>query len=95
VDALTRRTGDLPEGGNERLSNMKQVVSKPHNLPEQLRISASKVPVQEPPLISHLLVQAYMNDPLPGKILKAIEQGDNLKEITAAECTKENGQVLY
>jgi hypothetical protein len=44
ADALTRRPGDLPEGGDERLKNMEQVVLKPHNLPEQLRISANDVP---------------------------------------------------
>jgi hypothetical protein len=95
ADALTRRLGDLPEGGDERLKNLEQVVLKPHNLPEQLRISAGEVPVQEPPSISDLFAQAYMNDPLPSKIRKAIEQGDSLKENTVAEYTEENGQVLY
>jgi len=32
ADALTRRPGDLPEGGDERLENMEQVVLKPHNV---------------------------------------------------------------
>jgi hypothetical protein len=31
ADALTRRPGDLPEGGDERLKNMEQVILKPHN----------------------------------------------------------------
>jgi len=38
ADASTRRTGDLPEGGDERLKNKEQVVLKPQNLPEQLRL---------------------------------------------------------
>jgi hypothetical protein len=41
ADALTRKPGDLTEGGDERLKNMEQVVSKPDNVPEQLRISAN------------------------------------------------------
>jgi hypothetical protein len=41
ADALMRRPGDLPEGGDERLKTMEQVVLKPENLPEQLRILAN------------------------------------------------------
>jgi hypothetical protein len=92
---LTRRPGALPEGGDERLKNMEQVVLKPHNLPEQLRISANEMPGQEVPLISDLFAQAYMDDPLPKKILEAIRQGGSLKDITAAECTEQEGKVLY
>jgi len=58
ADALTRRPGDLPEGGDERLKNMEQVVLKPHNLPEQLRISANEIPVERSPSISDLFAQA-------------------------------------
>jgi hypothetical protein len=72
ADALTRRPGDLPEGGDERLKSMEQVVLKPHNLLEELRISANDMPVQEVPLISDLLTQAYVDNPLPKKILEAI-----------------------
>jgi hypothetical protein len=31
-DALTRRSGDLPQEGDERLSHQEQTVLKPHNL---------------------------------------------------------------
>jgi hypothetical protein len=72
VDALTRRPGDLPEGGDERLKNMDQVVLKPHNLPEQLRISANEIPEQEVPMISDIFVQAYRDYPLPNTILEAM-----------------------
>jgi len=95
ADALTRRPGDLPEGGDERLKDMEQVVLKPHNLPEPLRISANEIPVQRSPLISDLFAQAYKNDPWPSRILEAIRQGDSLKEITVAECTEQEGQVWY
>jgi len=93
ADTLTRRPGDLPEGGYERLKNMEQVVLKPHNLPEQLRISANEIPVQRSPLIFDLFAQAYKNDPLPSRILEAICQGDSLKEITVAEYTEQERQV--
>jgi len=71
---LTRRPGDLPEGGDERLKNMEQVVLKPHNLPEQLRISANDMPEQDFPSINDLFTRAYMDDPLPKKILEAIRR---------------------
>jgi len=95
VDALTRRPGDLPDRGGERLKNMEQVGVKPHNLPEQLMIVANETTVQESPSIYDLFVPAYEEDPLPNKILKAISQGDCLQEMTVAECTEQEGQVLY
>ena len=91
ADALTRRSGDLPEGGDERLKNMEQVVLKPHKLPEQLRTLANDLPVQERPSVSDLFNQAYQDDLLPDKILKAIREGNSLKEITVAECKEQDG----
>jgi hypothetical protein len=95
ADALIRRPGDFPEGADETLKNMEQVVLKPHNLPEQLRISANDMPRQEIPTISDLFVQACANDPLMNDILKAIRQGGSLKDITVAECTEQEGQAWY
>jgi len=95
ADALTRRPGDLPEGGDERLKNMEQVVLKPHNLPEQLRISANDISDREIPSICNLFIQAYKNDPQPNTVLEAIRQGASLREITIAECTEQEGQVSY
>jgi hypothetical protein len=69
---LTRRLGDLPEGGDEQLKHMEQVVLKQHNLPEQLRISSNDMPGQEIHLISDLFAQARVNDLLVDEILKAI-----------------------
>jgi hypothetical protein len=95
ADALTRRPGDLPEGGDERLKNMEQVVLKPHNLPEQLKILANDVSVQDGPSISDLFDQAYEEDPLFKKILEAIRKKDSLKEITVVEYAEQDGQGLY
>jgi len=58
---------------------MKQVVLKPHNLPEQLRKLANDLSVQDAPLISDLFDKAYEEDPLPRKILHAIRGKDSLK----------------
>jgi hypothetical protein len=93
--ALTRRPGDLPEGGDETLKNMEQAMLKPHNLPEQLRISASDMTGQEVPSISVLFAQECVHDPLVNEILKATTQADSVKDITVAECTQQEGQVWY
>jgi len=95
ADALTRRPGDLPKGGDERLKNMEQVVLKPHNLPEQLQILANSLPVQERSSISNLFNQTYEDDPLSGKIINAIRTNSSLKEITIADCTEQDGRVQY
>jgi len=72
ADALTRRPGDLPEGGDERLKNMEQVVLKPQNLRKQLHLLADSPPAQGRPSISDLMTQASVTHPLPGKILEAV-----------------------
>jgi hypothetical protein len=92
---LTRRPGDLPEGGDERLQNMEQVVLKENNLPQQLRISVNDMPRQEVPSISDLFAQAYRENPLPDWIIQAIRQRDSLKEITVAECAEQEEQISY
>jgi hypothetical protein len=95
VETLTRRPGDLPEGGDERLKNMEQVDLKPHNLLKQVRKWVSDLPVQDYASISDSFHQAYQVDPPPWKILKAIREKHCLREITVAECTEQDGQVWY
>jgi hypothetical protein len=85
ADALTRRPGDLPEGPDERLKNMEQVVLKPHNLPEQLCIWADCLCAQDHPSILDLFNQAYQVDPRPERIVKAIREKGSLKDITRAD----------
>jgi len=84
-DALTRRPGDLPEGGDERLKHMKQMVLKPQNLPEQLRLLADCPPIQGRPSISGLMIKAYVTDPLPGKIQEPMQTTSGSQGITIAE----------
>jgi hypothetical protein len=49
TDDLTRRRGTIAELGDDRLINMELVVSKPENLPEQLRVMANDSPTLECP----------------------------------------------
>jgi len=95
ADALMRRPGDLPEGGDERFKNMEQVVLKPRNQPEQLRLLADSPPAQGRPSISDLMTEAYETDPLPGKILEAIRTKQGLQENTIGECIEDGGRIRY
>jgi len=95
ADALTRRLGDHPEGGDERLDNLEQMVLKLQNLPEQLRLLADSPPAQGHPSISNLMTEAYETYPLPGKVLEAIRTKSGLQEVTTAECIKNGGRIRY
>jgi len=93
ADALTRRPRDLPEGGDERLKTMEQVVLKPTNLPEQVRILASDLRKQCP--VQEQLEEASKQDVLVAKILHAVRQGTLMREIMVAECSEVKGQLHY
>jgi len=93
ADALTRRPGDLPEVGDERLKTMEQVVLKPENLPEQLRILANN-PRKECS-VQEQLEEASKQGGLTGRILDAVRQGTSMRDITVEECSEEGGQLYY
>jgi len=95
ADALTRRPGDLPEGGDERLNNMEQVVLKPQNVPEQLHLLEDSPPTQGHPSIPDLIIKAYETDPQPGRILEAIRTKCGIQEITIADCIQNGGRIRY
>jgi hypothetical protein len=93
ADALTRRPGDLPEGGDERLKTMEQVVLKPENLPEQLRILANDLKEIRP--IQEQLGNAVREDDFVQRVLAAVRKGTSMKEITVAECLEQDGRLFY
>jgi len=95
ADALMRRPGDLPEGGDERLKDVEQVHLKPQNPPEQLCLLAESPPTQGRPSIPDFITKAYATDPLPGEIPEAIRTNGSLKVITLAEWTEHEGRVPY
>ena len=90
-DALTRRSGDLPREGDERLQGQNQVVLKPQNL----MLSANLVepddaadvviddfnrtrtlePAPHAKSLNTLLDEAYNADPLPKKVLRMLQEG--------------------
>ena len=96
-DALTRRSGDLPqEEGDERITERQKAVLKPQNLPNELRLLADiPPPVGRTPLES-LLVEAYETDPFPQSVLDDLAKGtQRRKDISLSLCAEANGRLHY
>lgn len=90
-DALTRRSGDLPKVGDERLRQQNQVVLKPqnlmlnantvesenslHGLVEDFDRARTVSPEPHAKSMEALLDEAYEADPFPAKVLKMLEDG--------------------
>lgn len=87
ADAFTRRPGDLPEGGDERLESMEHVLLKPEDLPAQLRILTNNM-VQVLPF-----EEAYKTDSFSSRILEVLRHGGTTKEITISEFTELDGML--
>jgi hypothetical protein len=95
-DALTCRSGALPEGGDERLVKQQKAVLKPHNLPDELQISAnlSRSNTQLP--LNQEIAEAIANDTFAQNILSMLrDRKHHCQEITLSECQEYNGCLLY
>ena len=105
-NVLTRRSGDLPEEGDDSYKNQTSVL-KPHNLglrviptePEslhKLQLLADNLPAKEHDPLRDLFDQAYKADTMPTQVLQAFLRGDcRHPEITLAECENRNGMLYY
>ncbi|ETN72937.1 hypothetical protein NECAME_18601, partial [Necator americanus] len=88
-DALTRRSGDLPKEGDERLQHQSQVMIKPHNLMIS-GTNASNIDLET------LFAVAYASDPVPNEILQQLRDGtQRSKYISLADCTTNDNRLLY
>ena len=108
-DALTRRSGDLPKGGDdERISHQNQVILKPHNIMTQNqheRIALASTVTHSPEDIStstdsssleELLEEGYRRDPLPRTVLKALHDGKkHSKHLVLGDCENRGGYLWY
>lgn len=103
-DALTRRSGDLPKEGDERLLHQSQTVLKKENVDPKREEAKSSLftgsltnePAQGAPTFQELFQEAYETDPFPRKILQLLKTGaSQSKEITLAECTNDKEQLKY
>ena len=106
-DALTRRSQDLPEGGDDpRVKIQHQTVLKPRNL-ELLANGLAKESSEENDIesgldqeevktLEELWQEALKNDPFPVKILNLLRSGArHSKDISLAECTEIDGRLHY
>ena len=109
-DALTRRSGDLPEEGDETFRN-RTMVLKSHNLDPEVAPAEQQKPQLESHelrLLAHIALgdgrdplrtifeRAYQTDKTPTSILHALERGDKRHaEVTLADCEDRGGILLY
>jgi hypothetical protein len=95
-DALTHRSGDLPEGEDERLVKQQKAVLKPHNLSDELQISAILSPSNTQLPLNQELAKATANDTFAQNILSMLRDGKYYcQEITLSECQEYNSCLLY
>ena len=107
-DALTRRSGDLPKEGDERLLHRVQTVFKPENIltlnatespePESstAATAAPTVPATPTAPMSELFAQGYAHDPIPGKVLSQLRNREQRsKYLSLAECEDRNGTLYF
>jgi hypothetical protein len=93
-DALTRRSGDLPNEGDDCSLENQMTIIKPENILHALAMTASNQPDTSPTL-SQLFHKAYDTDPFP-KVLEMLKNGTKqCKDITLAECEEHNNLLLY
>src|SRR5271169_1965960 len=90
-DALTRRSGDLPQEGDERLTHQSQTVLKSHNLELLADITPGNVQTH----LEELFNKAYETDLFPSEVFKMLKNGTrHCRRISLAECSKV-GNCLY
>lgn len=97
---MTRRSGDLPKGGDKKLKYQNQVVLKPENLNLAANILAEAGAEAEAEAnaradLQQLMRRAYEDDPLAGEIIAAVDSGQRCHpKISLAEYAVQGG-LLY
>ena len=92
-DALTRRSGDLPREGYERLLHQSQTMIKTHNL----RIDSTTLDQTDvEKTLDELFNEGYDNDPIPRQALDNLHNGKpRHKTLSMAECEDNEGKLRY
>jgi transposase InsO family protein len=110
-DSLTRRSGDLPKEGDERMTENFSVVIKPHQIvhlladgppagppppPDPVPDAAPLPPEDEAVTLAHLFREAYEADLFPSQVLGMLRDGvRHSRRITLAECAQEDNRLTY
>jgi hypothetical protein len=93
LDALTRRSGDLPKAGDDWSLENQTTIIKPENI---LQLSAMATPTPASPALAQLITDGYNEDPFPNKILRLIQDGaKHCREISLAEYDEHNNLLRY
>jgi hypothetical protein len=100
TDALTRRSRDLPnEGDDHSLENQTTII-----MPENILHASTATPsnqldiplVLDAPILNWLFHKAYATDLFPNKVLQILrDDRKQCKDITLAECEERNNLLLY
>jgi hypothetical protein len=94
-DSLTHRSGDLPQGGDDRLVKQHKAVLKPHNLPDKLQLWEAVLATPRSALSQDIL-QATQTDPFAQRIITALFEGkQHSRDITLSECQVHDGRLYY
>lgn len=93
-DSLTRRSGDLPKEGDERLCEQQKAVLKPQNLPQELHLLANTSSSHAQTHLDNLFKEGYEIDPFPSSVIADIKQGTRQrKDISLALCSVRDGRL--
>jgi hypothetical protein len=94
-DSLTHRSGDLPQGGDDRLIEQHKAVLKLHNLSDELQLWEAVLAAPRSALSQDIL-KATQTDPFAQWIITALFEGtQHRQEITLSECQVHNGCLYY
>jgi hypothetical protein len=94
-DSLTHRSGDLPQGGDDRLVEQHKAVLKPHNLPDEVQLWEAVLAAPRSALLQDIL-KATQTDPFAQHIITALFEGkQHSQDITLSECQVQDGHLYY
>jgi hypothetical protein len=95
-DTLTHRSGDLPPGGDERLTEQQKAVLKPQNLPDNLRLLADTSPSNGQLPLDQDISEATKMDAFAQNILTMLREGKKYcRELSLSECQEQDSRLLY
>jgi hypothetical protein len=94
-DSLTCRSGDLPQGGDDRIIEQHTAVLKLHNLLDELQLWEAVVAAPCSTLSQDIL-KATQTDPFTQRIITTLFEGKQYsRDITLLECQVHDGCLYY
>jgi hypothetical protein len=94
-DSLTHRSGDLPQGGDDRLVEQHKAVLKLHNLPDELQLWEAVLAAPHS-ILSQDILKATQTNPFTQRIITALFKGKQHSwDITLSECQVHDRCLYY